>query len=185
MGDITLDRKTFEALAAESRISILKSLANRRKTQSELANELGLSIPTVAEHLRKMESAGLVRRIDENRKWIYYELTNKGRSIIKPKTSMRFVFVLSVSIILILAGIFYSPLFMRHVPYSAAGEEWEKPVKASVSEETPVGFTTNEQQANLQKESEQDRGIISAILISSGIILLVSSIAWHKKNAKF
>ena len=35
MTEITLDKKTFEALALDSRIDILKALKERRKTQAE------------------------------------------------------------------------------------------------------------------------------------------------------
>ena len=48
-----IDRKTLKALGAETRMDILKSLSNRRKTPSELSRELKLSPPTILEHLSK------------------------------------------------------------------------------------------------------------------------------------
>ncbi len=53
---------------------ILESLARRRKTLSELATELGLAPSTVYEHMQALEKVGLVRKVDEGRKWKYYEL---------------------------------------------------------------------------------------------------------------
>lgn len=81
---ITLDRETFKALAADTRVSILKELHKRRKTQSELADALKMSVSTIKEHLDNLESVDLVEQIDEGYKWKYYELTKKGRNIICP-----------------------------------------------------------------------------------------------------
>jgi len=81
---ITLDRETFKALAADTRISILKELQKRRKTQSELAGVLQMSVSTIKEHLDNLESVDLVKQVDEGYKWKYYELTKKGRNIICP-----------------------------------------------------------------------------------------------------
>ncbi len=72
---ITLDRKSFEALAANTRVQILKSLNQRRKTLSELASQLKLSPSTVKEHMVMLQEAQLVEMKDEGRKWKYYELS--------------------------------------------------------------------------------------------------------------
>ncbi len=81
---ITLDRETFKALAQDTRIAILKELEKRRKTQSELAKSLAMSVSTIKEHLDNLESVDLVKQIDEGYKWKYYELTKKGKKIITP-----------------------------------------------------------------------------------------------------
>jgi DNA-binding transcriptional ArsR family regulator len=83
--DIVINRALLKAIGADSRIAILKSLANGRKTQSQLAEELGLSSPTILEHLEHLSSAGLVDKIDEGRKWKYYELSGTGRKLVAPK----------------------------------------------------------------------------------------------------
>src|SRR5256886_161696 len=80
-GKITLDQESFRALASDVRVEILKRLDARRETVTDLSNLLTLSKPTLLEHLEKLQSAGLVKRIDEGRKWIYYELSDKGRKI--------------------------------------------------------------------------------------------------------
>ncbi len=90
---IALDAKSFKALAADTRISILKHLSSRRYTQSELANLLKLKIPTVKEHLIALENADLVKKIDEGRKWKYYELTDKSRAILNPESKNIFIVV--------------------------------------------------------------------------------------------
>ena len=102
-----IDRKTLKALAADTRLDILKSLGNRRKTPSELSKELNLATSTVTEHLDKLEEAGLIEREETGHKWIYYNLTAKGSSLVKPKIPMNFVIVLSVCIIVFFAGLIY------------------------------------------------------------------------------
>ncbi len=82
---VVLDRKTLFALASETRIKILKKLGERRMTLTELSRELGISKTAVKEHLDKLVQAGLVKKVDEGRKWVYYELTEKGRAILHPE----------------------------------------------------------------------------------------------------
>ena len=68
-------------LASKTRMSILKILSRKKYTISELSKELNLSKPTVLYHIRILENAGYIKRI-EDRKWVYYELTNSGRSVL-------------------------------------------------------------------------------------------------------
>jgi DNA-binding transcriptional ArsR family regulator len=82
---ITLDQESFKALASDVRVEILKRLDIRRETVTDLSNVISLSKPTLLEHLEKLQAAGLIKRIDEGRKWIYYELSDKGRKILHPE----------------------------------------------------------------------------------------------------
>jgi len=126
MDDIILDRETFKALAIDSRVDILKSLKERRKTASELSKELKLSVPTISEHLAKMKSAGLILKKPQGKKWIYYELTSKGTKILNPKPTTLFTFALSVSIILIVvASLNLFTLVESPVSYS---QDYEVPI---------------------------------------------------------
>jgi DNA-binding transcriptional ArsR family regulator len=81
---IVLDEKSFRALSADSRVSILKSLGERRRTLSELSQKLSLGNSTIKEHCDILVQAELIKQIDEGRKWKYYELTQKGKQIIMP-----------------------------------------------------------------------------------------------------
>ena len=82
---ITLDRESFKALASEVRVDVLKKLDERRQTVTDLSGLLNLSKPTLLEHLEKLQAAGLVKRVDEGRKWIYYELSQKGKKLLHPE----------------------------------------------------------------------------------------------------
>ncbi|VVC04001.1 Bacterial regulatory protein, arsR family [Candidatus Burarchaeum australiense] len=129
---ITLDKKSFEALAADTRVKVLKSLAERRKTLSELAAQLGLSPSTVKEHMQVLGAAGLVDLKDEGRKWKYYELTRKGKSIVQPQ-ELKIWVVLSLTIVAIAAAFF---LFTTYLPGQAQhfgmgdGSNFAKPASA-------------------------------------------------------
>jgi DNA-binding transcriptional ArsR family regulator len=99
-----IDRKTLKALAADTRLDILKSLKTRRKMPSELSKELSLAPSTVIEHLNKLEKANLVKREETGHKWIYYNLTNKGKSLVQPKYPVQFIIVLSLGILFVFSG---------------------------------------------------------------------------------
>ncbi|MBU0591528.1 winged helix-turn-helix domain-containing protein [Candidatus Micrarchaeota archaeon] len=115
LGDdkIVLDRRSFEALAVDTRIRILKSLKERRKTLTELAKEQKMSVSGIKEHLTTLERVELIDKIDDGHKWKYYELTKKGREIIGPK-EVRVWILLSLSTFALVASIFI--MFMSPHP---------------------------------------------------------------------
>lgn len=104
--DITLDRETFKALASDTRLLVLKALDERQKTLTELSKQLELNKSTLLEHLEKLESAGLVQKVEQDveRKWVYWQLTWKGRRILHPG-SIKVALLLSTAIGSIAAGI--------------------------------------------------------------------------------
>ncbi len=103
---ITLDQESFKALASDVRVGILKRLDVRRETVTDLSNLIALSKPTLLEHLEKLQTAGLVKRVDEGRKWIYYELTDKGRKILHPER-VAITLALSAAVGLAIVGAVY------------------------------------------------------------------------------
>ncbi len=105
--DIRLDKETFKALASGTRVDVLKLLNQRRHMQSEIAASLGLSVPTVKEHLAALEKAGLVERHDEGRKWKYYSLTSKGKGVLNPE-EMKIWIVLAMLVFSVVGGIWSS-----------------------------------------------------------------------------
>jgi DNA-binding transcriptional ArsR family regulator len=102
---ITLDQESFKALASEVRVDILKKLDERRQTVTDLSGLLSLSKPTLLEHLEKLQAAGLVKRVDEGRKWIYYELSQKGKKLLHPE-KVAIVLALSTTVALAAIGLF-------------------------------------------------------------------------------
>lgn len=96
---VTLDRETFKVLASETRLDLLHALDERRKTGTELATELALNKATVHEHLQLLSATGLVKKVDEGRKWIYYELSWQGRNLLHPETGAVFSVLLGLSVL--------------------------------------------------------------------------------------
>jgi DNA-binding transcriptional ArsR family regulator len=65
--------RLYRALGDESRLRILKILAERDRYLTEIANELDLSKPTIKHHLAQLRSAGLVTVTDQGN-MTYYSL---------------------------------------------------------------------------------------------------------------
>jgi len=131
-GKITLDQESFRALASDVRVEVLKRLDARRETVTDLSNLLALSKPTLLEHLEKLQNAGLVKRIDEGRKWIYYELTDKGRKILHPER-VAITLALGTAVVLAAIGAFY--LLFATTSYAGQTPSTSGP---SMIEGTPV-----------------------------------------------
>ena len=93
-----IDKETIKALSADTRVDILKALSERRKTPAELSKQLDLASSTIVEHLRKLEDAGLIQRMETQHKWIYYEITSKGRSLVNPKIPIYVLLSLPIGI---------------------------------------------------------------------------------------
>lgn len=97
-----ITKKTIKVLSSDTRLKILKILSKRRRIAADLAKDLNLAPSTVNEHLKLLEEAELIKRNDTGHKWIYYEITEKGRNLVQPKTPMQFVLILSLGILIII-----------------------------------------------------------------------------------
>ncbi|HLC69191.1 MAG TPA: winged helix-turn-helix domain-containing protein [Candidatus Bilamarchaeaceae archaeon] len=103
--EIVINKDLLKAIGGETRIAILKALQERQKTQSELAQELKLSVPTVLEHLQQLEKAGLVQKHEEGRKWKYYRLTDKAGRLLGGRP-LHVVVLLGIGLLIFLAVFF-------------------------------------------------------------------------------
>ncbi|MEM5844381.1 MAG: DUF5667 domain-containing protein [Candidatus Aenigmatarchaeota archaeon] len=104
--EIKISREFLKTIAADTRVDILKALEERPMTASELSRFLNKHVTTISEHLEILKKSNLVERIERpGRKWVYYQLTKEGKKILHP-TSYRWVMVLVISFIAILAGFF-------------------------------------------------------------------------------
>ncbi len=112
MDKVKIDRKALFTLASETRIEILKKLDERRMTLTELSKELNISKTAVKEHLDKLVEAKLVEKVDEGRKWKYYELTKVGKRILHPESRTKIILLISSAIASVLVGLFELYKFM-------------------------------------------------------------------------
>lgn len=96
-----LDRESLKALSTDTRQEIVKMLSNRPYTASEIAKITNKHVTTVTEHLNVLEKSGLIRRKDSTNKWIYYELSDKGGRLFKPKIYSWVVMIAVASLIFV------------------------------------------------------------------------------------
>jgi DNA-binding transcriptional ArsR family regulator len=156
-----LTREELKTLAADTRLHIVKMLAQRPHTQSELAKKLGKHITTVAEHAELLEKNGFVERKDDGHKWIYYRLSRKGEKLFQPRF-YSWTFMLALSVIsIMLGGAVLLPSYDDYYGYEKAAETVSYIQASSVP----------------QSQSIVDISIIiSLVLITVGIIGLCISI---------
>jgi DNA-binding transcriptional ArsR family regulator len=67
----------------QTKIEILKSLRERKKTVSELSKELGVTKPSVYRHLIHLTAHEFARRLENGNKFVYYCLTEKGKRYVE------------------------------------------------------------------------------------------------------
>ncbi len=82
---VVLTPRIFAALASPERIRVLRALEEHNMTGTELAGRLAMSKSTAFKELSRLESAQLVARIEGDRKWVYYRLTEMARRILHPE----------------------------------------------------------------------------------------------------
>ena len=102
MNEIKIDKNIFKALSVETRVKILKLLLKNNLTQTNIAENLKLTIPSIKEHLDYLVKSGLVDRLEEGRKWKYYQVTDKTKSLFN---SEYYKFVITLGIFIISAGL--------------------------------------------------------------------------------
>jgi len=118
--DIVLTKDTFEVLASETRLTILKTLNERRMTITELADNLGLAKSTIHHHLQKLTGAGFVAADGDGHAWVYYALTPEGRALLQPHGSARIRIILTAGLASLAGGVVAVAAFLtapiREVP---------------------------------------------------------------------
>lgn len=79
--------RVFRAISSARRVEILKALAQRPHTPTELARRLSVSDATVRAHLDVLRASGLVERRHDGRVWAYHELSQEGRSLLHARAT--------------------------------------------------------------------------------------------------
>ena len=105
MSKVTLDMKSFKALASDTRLDILKTLDGKKMNLQEISKSTDLNKATLHEHLSKLTEAGLVKRKErKGHKWVYYKLTWKGEGLLHPENT-RIVVLFSATFISLAVGV--------------------------------------------------------------------------------
>ncbi len=148
-------------ILTSSRIQLLKMLDSRPYTVSELAKLTGYSKSSILYHLEKLSRAGMVERIENDRKWIYYQLTEKGRRAIKYDVAAKIMLAIGGVSFISGIGMFIAGLREKPLP-----EVVRAPEKAPVRPEFEVVKPAIEP---------------AYLLIALGAILIIFFI-WHRRR---
>jgi DNA-binding transcriptional ArsR family regulator len=142
---LTVNKETIKALSVDTRVKILKILSNKQQTLSDLANMTGLSVPTIKEHLEILETAELIKKIEEGRKWKYYHITEKGKGILYPETrriwiALSLLGLSAVSVTIALVSMLNQKVSSLVAPRSAAMYEsaQDTALKATAAAAAPI-----------------------------------------------
>jgi DNA-binding transcriptional ArsR family regulator len=173
-----IDRKTIRALAADSRLDIIKSLAKRRKMPSELSAGLKLSPSTISEHLKILEASGLVKKVDIGHKWVYYELTDKGVNIARPRNPVQFIVALIVGAFMIVLGIFKKSIYSSAASMQNFGSATQSSLETATSATCPVV----PEAACAAAAAPFDWTVI--ILVFSGLLIITAVLFGMIKNVR-
>ncbi|MCX6775296.1 MAG: VIT domain-containing protein [Candidatus Micrarchaeota archaeon] len=78
------DIEVYRALSSDTRVGILNTLLEGERTPTDISTKLNKSKATIVEHLDKLREANLVEKIEvDGKKWVFYKLTPRGKSVIK------------------------------------------------------------------------------------------------------
>ena len=122
MPKVSLDIDSFKALASETRLDILRALDGKKMSLNEITKATKLHKMTLHEHLTKLSSAGFIKKIErEGHKWVYYQLSWKGQSLLHPENT-RIVVMFSVTFFTLIFGIFSFVSYIRQQPSTYARE---------------------------------------------------------------
>lgn len=82
---VVLTPRIFAALSSPVRVLVLRTLEEHQMTGTEVAHRLEMSKSTAFKELSRLEEAGLAARVEGNRKWVYYRLTETATRILHPE----------------------------------------------------------------------------------------------------
>ena len=102
--EYTIDKPMIDTLSSDTRIAILSSLRERKKTNAELSKELSLKPSTIHHHMERLKESGLIVSKEDGRKWVYYDLSHFGKAIFDTNEKMKFSVVIS-SILTFITGL--------------------------------------------------------------------------------
>lgn len=182
---ITLDREAFKVLASDTRLDILKALDERPMTVSELGRRLELNKATVFEHLEKLVGAGLVKKHDEERKWVYYSLSWKARRILHPERVTIALFF-STGLGALLSGVVVAGEYLRRLGLPRGVGESDGALEAPAPAEPSAGIA-RDAAPTMEAAAQGDATLLYAALALFALVAILAGIAlytWRQARAR-
>jgi len=162
MPKVNLDLDSFKALASDTRLNILKTLDGKKLSLNDLSRFTSLHKVTLHEHLSRLNEAGFIKKIErEGHKFVYYQLSWKGQSLLHPENT-RIVILFSITFFTLFFG--FSSLLLQDFTISAKRE--------IMLDSAP----------NFASEQSQVFPLVAVVFFILFVILLTFSIWRYKKN---
>jgi len=166
-----IDRDVLKVISVDTRMDILKILADGDRNPSFISKQLHKSDATIIEHLEALQKTGLVRKVETpGRKWVFYTLTERGKGIISSK-SRRLVIILGISLLSLFGGI-ANLLLPNQFAAQNFGEKAATSIAQNATAAPTVAVTT----------STQPFPLISILLFA---VFLVGIVYYLKKKGRF
>ncbi len=119
---IELGEKDLKALSSSQRLKIIRSIASKPKTPSDIAAELKKSTPTVIEHLNLLMLNGFVVKLSVNdRKYVFYTLSDKGKALADSSKKITIILPLAVVLMSLAAIILAYNVMVQQIGPVVAG----------------------------------------------------------------
>lgn len=171
MGEVSLTTTEFRALSSESRTGILKMLAERNYTLSELSAKTGMAAPTVKQHASILVESGLIELRDEGRKWKYYALTRKGKEILnagKPQQTNVLIILSTTAMVAALGlallssnlGIYSTASAPQGIDARGSAPIQPAPTQENKELAAPLGLGTRESPSGTAADANQPRNCV-------------------------
>ncbi len=123
--EFPLEPDLIDVLASETRREILRHLREQHRTVTELSREIDLRKATIHEHLKKLVNAGLVEREEDDRVWVYYRLTPRGKRLLSPNRT-RFYLAIAVSAFAAIVAVAALAFYLSAGPLAGGGDEMDQ-----------------------------------------------------------
>lgn len=161
MDEVRLSSGEFKALSSDTRLHIIRLLRERNHNITELSKKLGLSAPTVKQHLEVLAGSNIVMVIDNNRKWKYYCLTRKGKNLAEPAKASVFVVVGFAAVVVLAALLLFFVPMQAHYPYYSAGVGMNKMLAGEAIVNAPVPAAVDQ---NVSEQAVEKNEIVVEVL---------------------
>lgn len=138
----------FDVLSSDTRREILVKLDSHPLTVSDLSKLMGIQKSAIYEHLQILMDAELVYKKESTNKFVYYDLTGKGKALINPDShpGYKIYIALITSIFFLIGGFigiaqYVMTLLSISLPgfWGAPGTGTSTPVPSTVPTSIPSG----------------------------------------------
>ncbi len=162
---ISLSENDLKALSGSQRLKIIRSIAHKPKTPSDIAVELRKSTPTIIEHLNLLMLNGFVVKLSaSDRKYVFYTLSEKGKSIFERSKKITIIFPMAIVLILISVAMIFSNLIQQP--------------SNTVASASPISGAQSPQQGFI---TDYLGSLVSVAMLAAGVITFVFYLTLRRK----